>query len=67
MSDRILAGYVPEEQFADELGVTTRTTRNYRRKPDGLPYALVGKRVLIPVAEGRDWIRKHLVFPNPSR
>lgn len=66
MSSTFLDGFASEAEFAEELGISLRTARNYRNRPNGLPYAKPGKVVFIPVKEGREWIASHIVKPNPT-
>lgn len=66
MIPNILDEFVTEADFAREFGVHPRTTRNWRARPGGLPYAKPGKTVLIPVKEGRAWVRAQIINPNPT-
>ena len=63
----ILAGYLPKEDFAREIHAHARTVDNYRKLPDGLPSLTVAGRVYIPIKQGREWIERRLVIPNPTR
>ncbi len=45
----ILAGLMPEQEFANQIKVTTRTVKRMRRRqPDGLPWVEIGGRIYIP-------------------
>ena len=56
-----------EKEFAEDIGVTTRTTANYRKLPDALPFLKIGGRVFIPNVAGREWIARRVHHPNPAR
>jgi len=50
----LLAGYIAAEDFAAEIGATTRTVSRYMSR--GLPFVKLGKRRLIPVEKARAWL-----------
>ena len=63
----LLAGYLPKGDFAREIKSHTRTVDNYRKLPDGLPSLTIAGKVYIPIKQGREWIARRIVFPNPTR
>jgi hypothetical protein len=63
----ILDGYVLEEDFARENKISPRTSAEYRKQPNGLPYALWGGRVYIHVQGGREYLAARTRHPNPRR
>jgi hypothetical protein len=52
----ILDGYVPEDEFARDNGISRRTVAEYRKLPDGLPFAVWAGRIYIPVDRARDYL-----------
>jgi hypothetical protein len=55
--ERILAGYLGEEELAAEFQVSVQTLRRWRRQRTGPPFTRVGAAVLYPVDLGRQWLR----------
>lgn len=56
-----------EDDFAASNGLSKRQVARLRKNVDGLPYAVLGKRVIVHVPTARDWLMKRLITPNPSR
>jgi hypothetical protein len=54
MPTNILDDFVPEGDFATEIGVGKRTIGRYRKQPDGLPFAMIGGRIFICKNPTRD-------------
>jgi hypothetical protein len=63
----ILAGYVPEGEFAKSNGIGRRTVWRYRNQPNGLPSVEFGGRIYIPIEESREWLRARIKRPNQRR
>jgi hypothetical protein len=63
----ILAGFVPEDEFATANQIHARTVKRYRDQPDGLPYLIWGNRVYIPTEAAREWLLKRVRRPNPTK
>jgi hypothetical protein len=61
----ILDGYVPEDQFARDNNITRRTVAEYRKRPNGLPFAVWAGRIYIPVDKARDYLAARVRHPNP--
>jgi hypothetical protein len=67
MTDNILDGFLPEEDFAKANGICRRTSARYRKQPDGLPYTEFGGRIFIDVPGARAWLERRVRRPNPTR
>lgn len=63
----ILEGYVSKADFARAINDCPRTVDNYRKLPDGLPLLTIAGKVYIPIAQGRAWLERRIVTPNPTR
>jgi hypothetical protein len=64
----LLDGYIAEDELAAEPNAPCkRTLARYRAEPDGLPYMRFRGRVYIPIKEGREWLRRRVRYPNPTR
>jgi len=59
--------FMPRDDFAAELGVHPRTVKRYQEEPDGLPFAVIGGKIFIPIREGLEWVERRVVRPNPTR
>lgn len=64
---KILEGFISEAAFAAEVGKSIKTTRRWRNRPNGLPFAKAGQDVLIPIREAREWFEAQIQFPNVTR
>jgi hypothetical protein len=64
---KILEDYIPEAEFAAELGCSKRTIKRYRDEPDGLAFALIANKVYIWRPGAREWIARRTRRPNPRR
>jgi hypothetical protein len=60
----ILSGLLTDEQLAAELGCTTRTLNEYRRRPDGMPYVKVAGHVMHDPDAVRDCLLKQARAPR---
>ena len=56
MSTSFLDDYLDLEPFAAEVNRHPRTVRLWLNKPDGLPYARIGNRILIHIPTAREWL-----------
>jgi hypothetical protein len=63
----ILDGYIPQEQFAKDLGVNVRTIDRYRAQPNGLPYVKFTGKIFIPLDIAREWLLSRVKRPNQRR
>lgn len=63
---QILAGYVGEDELAQEFGVSIQTARRWRRKRTGPPFVRVPGGVMYPVDLSREWLRARLVQPRKA-
>lgn len=63
----LLDGYASEGEFAKQLGVVERTTRNMRARGDGPPYVKIGNRVYYSVDGIRKWLESREIKPVRSR
>jgi phage terminase Nu1 subunit (DNA packaging protein) len=54
----LLAGYLTEQQAADQLGVGLRTLRTWRRQGLGPPITYLGRRPVFRLEALRDWLRQ---------
>jgi hypothetical protein len=52
----LLADYVPEQDLAVELDVTTRTLAHWREQRIGPPYVMRGREIEYPIAAVRTWL-----------
>jgi hypothetical protein len=65
---RLLDDWLELEQFArDEVKKHPRTVKRWTRGPDGLPYAVLGKKPLIHIPTARQWLLGRLRRPNQRR
>lgn len=64
---QLLSDYLNREQLAAQIGVTPRTIHRWQNLPDGLPYTLLGGRVLFRISSVRAWIEAQERKPNPRR
>jgi hypothetical protein len=66
-SPNFLDGYIPDDEFAAQANVCTRTVDRYRNQPDGLPFVKFANRIYIPLLEAREWLKGRVKRPNPRR
>jgi hypothetical protein len=57
------AGYTAEAETAEELNVTQRTLRAWRRRGIGPPYVEIGRRIYYPTQHREAWIKSRVVHP----
>lgn len=54
---RLLVGYIPETEFAAELGITVRTARQWRQRREGPPFVRIGTAIFYEEAAVRRWLK----------
>jgi hypothetical protein len=64
--ERLLDGYLNEDEQAAELGVVKRTLRSWRQKGEGGPYVKIGKQVFYPIAGTAAWLKANERMPVRS-
>jgi hypothetical protein len=63
-----LAGYDSEETTAEELGVSTRTLKRWRRERRGPPVTYIGRRPVYNQDSKRRWLTsRELKMPREGR
>ena len=62
---KVLDGYLNEDEQAAELRVVKRTLRSWRQKGEGGPYLKIGKQVFYPIAGTAAWLKAN--EKNPVR
>jgi hypothetical protein len=63
-----LDGYIDLEQFAAQVGRSTRTIRHWMDRPDdALPFRQLGNRRLINLQIARDWLDRGVKARNSER
>ena len=67
MTAKLLEDYLSEEQFAEELGVSTRTLRNWRQQRTGPPFVTIGKRIAYARTSGLAWVQSQEQQPLRKR
>ena len=60
---RIIPGYTPEAETADELSVTERTLRKWRQLGLGPPWVEIGRHIHYPDDQRAEWIKSRIVRP----
>ena len=61
----LLDGWLELDDFArDEVKKHPRTVKRWTKGADGLPYATLGKTVIIHVPTARDWLFGRMRRPN---
>lgn len=55
---QLLAGYVPEREYARQRGVTLRTCQRDRALRQAPPYVVIGRQVYYNVESIRSWLLK---------
>lgn len=63
----ILDDYLTRDELASELNVTKRTLIRWQNQPDGLPFIILGRRVLYRRASVLSWLQDRETRPNPRR
>jgi hypothetical protein len=68
----LLDDYLSEDELVAELkakiGIgTKRTTRTWRRQRKGPPWAIVGRRIVYPTADFKEWLAAQVQQPVRSR
>jgi hypothetical protein len=67
-SAKLLDGWVRLDEFArDEVNKHPRTVRRWTKSPDGLPYATLGKDLVIHIPTAREWLFGRMRRPNPRK
>jgi hypothetical protein len=56
-----------EDDFAAANGISKRQVARLRKKVNGLPFAVLGKRIVIHTPTAQRWLMDRLVVPNPTR
>jgi predicted site-specific integrase-resolvase len=57
---KLLAGFITEAEFCQQLGITIRTARKWRQTGEGPPYATVGASIYYPAAQFQKWLQKRI-------
>jgi len=66
--ERLLGDYQELNEFArKEVKKHPKTVRRWTREPDGLPYATMGRTILIHRPTAREWLHSRIRHPNPRR
>jgi len=55
--DRLLAGYLSEQQLADQLDIGLRTLRTWRKERLGPPVTMVGRRRMFRIEAVQAWLQ----------
>lgn len=63
----ILDDYLTRDELASELNVTKRTLIRWQNQADGLPFIILGRRVLYRRASVLSWLQGRETRPNPRR
>ncbi|MER9449337.1 hypothetical protein [Mesorhizobium sp. M0254] len=63
----ILDDYLDRAALAAQLRVSQRTLIRWQNEPDGVPFILLGGRVLYRVASVKAWIEGKETKPNPRK
>jgi hypothetical protein len=64
----LLDGWLELDDFArDEVKKHPRTVKRWTKKPDGLPFAYLGKTVIIHLPTARSWLFGRMRRPNQRR
>ena len=63
----ILDDYLTRDELASELNVTKRTLIRWQNQRDGLPFIMLGGRVLYRRASVLVWLKDLEKWPNPGR
>lgn len=68
ITNNILAGCIPADEAAAQLGIRPRTLSRYLNDPvDAMPCLKLGNRKFVVVAEVRAWLEARTKQRNPSR
>lgn len=63
----LLADYLPEDNFARQMQVTTRTTRNWRQQRIGPPWVQIGRAIYYSKPGILNWLKSAEVQPVRHR
>jgi hypothetical protein len=63
MSDNVIAGYLTEQQMAEQRGKGARSLRLERQRKVGPPFVRDGRKCLYPIDGFRDWLRANEQLP----
>src|SRR5450755_1242751 len=63
--EKVLDGYLSIQLFAQACGVMPRTVGVWMAAPNGLPHIKLGRRIIINLADGREWIAAKTKQNNP--
>lgn len=63
----LLEGYITEEEYARQRGVSVRTCQRDRALRKAPPHCILGKQVLYRIAAVRDWLVKQERSFEPVR
>lgn len=63
--NRLLAGYVSEDEMAAARGVGKRALRAERQRGDGPPWVKISRAVFYPEAGFREWLKS--IEQRPAR
>jgi hypothetical protein len=55
---QLLAGYIPEEEYARQRSVTLRTCQRDRALRQAPPYVVIGRQIYYNVESLRNWLQK---------
>jgi hypothetical protein len=67
MADKLFDEYMPEVEFAEKLGKTTRTLREWRKKRMGPPFVKIGRQILYRREAFLAYLKSHEIQPVRSR
>jgi hypothetical protein len=65
--EEILASLLPEADLAAQLGVTVRTTRNWRNNRDAPPWCRIGRDVFFFRERIKPWLEARMQAPLRQR
>ena len=63
----LLEDFLTRDEIAAELGVSPRTILRWQNQTDGIPYVMLGGRILYRRCSIGDWLQKREKWPNPTR
>jgi hypothetical protein len=62
----VLEDLAPVEEVAADLGKNPATLRRWSRRPNGLPFVRIGRKVYLHVPTMRAWLLGNMHKPNPT-
>jgi hypothetical protein len=65
--EHILEGYIPENEFCDQLQISPRTSRNMRTRGEAPTYMTIAGRVFYSLAGIREWLINREKKPTRAR